>query len=203
MYALRASPQELSRAASRLASITEAERRDLSELLEKQVVAPITRRRIYAVGEALSEKHSDLSGDQWASAVNVLLQLIGDDDLFDFLESARLLEDKQKPFLKSLVRYFRSDHPVGRVVEIDEFISARPKLQRFSCFCDVRTKFVEGHDDQPDVAIPLAVITMESDEMPGPIYFEMTESELEEHIAKLEMARRRLRYLAVPERKVP
>jgi hypothetical protein len=203
-----AAPQSLKAAVGHLASLDKEELTTLNEVFA-HLDAPINRRGMRATGESVRQKISRLSDGEWESVVALALQLTSVSDFMDMLESLRVLDDETRPKIKNAVDTFKANQALKKVIAIDNVLERGPRLQHFSCFCDVRTHFSDSAENaagttyvpREEFRVPIAIVRIRVDEVQGYVYFQLSASELDEHIAKLQKARDQLRHVIETERK--
>ena len=194
-------PAHLKVAVDHLASLDEKELTAINEVFTN-LDAPINRRKIKATGERVREKISRLSDDESENLVGLALQLISVPDFMDVLDGLEAINDKNRTNVKRALETFKSNEALKKAIAIDRVLDRGPRLQSLSCFCDVRTHFSSSDGtratDVPreEFRVPMAIVRMKIDEIPQYIYFQLSASELDEHISTLQKASSQLRYVA-------
>jgi hypothetical protein len=201
--------QQLKRTTTQLCSLKGNEPKIINDVLS-ELEAPIDRRKIRACGQRIHEKISRLGADEWEEIVSLILQLLSIRDFLLFLEDFEVIgEQGPGPSqIKDVLNLFRVNKSLARVVATDQFLEQGPRLQSMNWFCDIRTCFPADTGEAPngdvfreEIKIPIAIIQIKVDESYSPVYFQLTESELEWHISRLQKALSQLRDLAGRERK--
>jgi len=202
------SPPPLKAAVDHLASLNETELAALNDLFT-HLDAPINRRKMRTIAKSIHQKTGRLSEDEWENVASLALQLLSGADFMEFLEGFQAIDDKSGPNVKRVLDALKSNQSLEKVMAIDRVIERGPRLEHLSVSCDVRTHFSASNVDTAETTympreefnVPLAIIRMKIDEVEQYIYFQMSDDELEEHIATLQKAREQLRYITETERR--
>lgn len=190
-------------AIAHLASVEEGQVATITDALT-HLDPPINSRAIRATSEQIREKTGRLSDDEWESVLGLLLQLISTDDFLEFLDDMEVIEKDQRTRVQKILDIVKSNETIGRVVAADKLLERGPRLQHLRWFCDVRTQFLDSpgkraasgpYVPKEEVRLPVIVIRMKIDEVEQAVYFQMSASELDDHIAMLQRARDELRYI--------
>jgi len=202
--------RQLKNAIAQLASLEEKEWGLISDALS-QIEAPINRRKIEGAGKQIHEKLNKLSGDDAEGIVGLILQFVGTPNFIAFLEDMEVTDDESRPGVKKAIEFFKANPHLRKVMAADKLIDRGPRLRHIGWFCDIRTQFsasdetqaAKGHPYAPkeEFSLPLVTFRMSIDEVNSPFYFQMTLSELEDHISTLQKACDQLRCLENRERK--
>jgi hypothetical protein len=197
-----AAPKSVKVAVGHLASLDERELATLSDVLG-QLDAPINRRKIKAIGESVRRRDSKLTDDEWENVVSLALQLISVPDFMEFLDSFQAVDDKSRAGIKRVVDALGSNERLKRAIAVDKVLERGPRLQHLSCFCDVRVHFADQGSSaagatyvpREEFRVPMAIVRMKVDEIQPYIYFQLSATELEEHISTLQKVSDQLRCL--------
>jgi hypothetical protein len=197
-----AAPQSLRVAVSNLASLDEKELATVNEVLT-QLDAPIDRRKIKTIGERVQQRTARLTNDEWENVVSLALQLISASDFMEYLDGFLTVDDKSRAGIKRVLDALGSNGSLKRAIAIDKVLERGPRLQHLSCFCDVRVHFADPglggagatYVPREEFKVPMAIVRMKVDEIQPYIYFQLSATELEEHISTLQKACDQLRCL--------
>jgi hypothetical protein len=195
--------RQLKAIVAHLVSLEENEISIISDTLAR-LDAPINSRAIRTAGEWLHDQITRLSDDEWENIVALLLQLVSIDDFMASLDDLAVIDDKQRAGVQRILDVVNSNEILKRTIAIDKLLERGPRLQYLRWFCDIRTQLLDfpGRRTGPgldvpkeEVRLPIITIRMKIDEVEQPVYFQMSASELEDHIAMLQRARDELRCL--------
>ena len=193
--------RQIKTAIAHLASVEENQTSIITDALT-QLQAPINSRAIRVAGEHIHEKISRLSDDEWESVLGLLLQLVSTKDFMEFLDQMDVIDNDQRKKVQNILDVLRSNETIMRLVAADKLLERGPRLQHLRWFCDVRTQFLDSPEGRTtsgsyvpkeEVRLPVIIIRMKIDEVDQAVYFQMSGSELDEHIAVLQRARDELR----------
>lgn len=196
--------RQLRKTLTNLANLAKDELAILDESLSL-LEAPISRRKIKGIALALSEKVGRLSESEWEDLVGLVLGLVREPELLSIVGRVAEIEDQVRERIEAILSPLRSAHPLARAIDIDRFIDRGPRLVNVTWFCDVRTKFSDStrsrpasddYSPQEELCLPMAIFRLKVDELDTPIYFQVTEGELDELISRLDRARKELQYVA-------
>ncbi len=200
--------RQLKDAAGHLASLKEDELRAAGDVLS-QLEVPIDAQKIKVVGRRIQEKVGRLSADEWETIVGLILQFLSVPDFMAMLEDLEFIDDQGRAQLRKALDSLKSNQVLKRVIATDKLLERGPRLKQMNWFCDIRTQFSDSgeakagtdtHVAQEEIKLPIVIVRMAIDEVESPVYFQLTVSELEEHISKLQKARNQLRHLIEKER---
>jgi hypothetical protein len=184
-----------------LASLDESQIGIVTEALG-QIQAPINSRGIRTAGERVHNKISRLSDDEWESVLGLLLQSLSTDEFLEFLDSMDVIEKDERGKVQKILDVVGSDEAIRKLIATDRLLERGPRLQHLRWFCDVRTQFLgslskqatsEPYVPREEVRLPIVIFRMKIDEVDQALYFQMSASELDDHLAMLQRARDELR----------
>ena len=198
----------LKRVIEDLLSLNSAELGHFTESLVS-ITAPISRRSFRKAAQGLAPKIARISENDLTEALALVCQLVRDNEMLEPIEEISEMPTTDRDRFEALLKTFNANRPLAKVIALDRFIDRGPRIRHLSWVCDLRTKipgisgtFQEAEDrkDDEEIRIALSIFRLRIDDWDWPVYFQVTESELDELIGELQRARTQLQRLNQSER---